>query len=92
MNLIVSRVEGCRGDCRLAIDYCRKALHRHLKVLADLRDKWSLNNEVAATELEKLRVVSVNVANDVTKDLDSELGKQKETENNYMTNNSITYD
>lgn len=78
LDLIVKRVESSRGDARVAIDFCRRALEHHIKGLDAQARQWCMADDPQPVLQEKDRQVLIPEANAASRDLDLDLGKDIE--------------
>ena len=78
LDLILKRVETSRGDARLAMDVCRRALEAHARKLEGKARAWSLADEPQPAPGPDDRQVTIPEANVASRELDLDVAKAVE--------------
>ncbi len=79
LDLIVKRVETSRGDARLAMDVCRRALEARVRALEGKARAWCLADDPQPVVKPEERQVSIPEANAVSRELDLDVAKAVES-------------
>lgn len=79
LDLVLKRVETSRGDARLAMDVCRRALEAHARKLEGKARAWSLADDPQPVPGAEDRQVTIPEANAASRELDLDVSKAVES-------------